>query len=297
MLYYLETTSPQEAGQGLVSYPFREMPVLALDNGTGRLDGYYGQFQAGSSQADLTFAAALYSRDGGLLGPGRPNMFPSYGANIFGTCCFPNPGLGMFHTATGSFTIYDSSFIPGAASLNSTRTHIAGPTTNGTIRVIDLITAGTRDYTLDIGGYDGIERIVWSPDDTMLYIVTRHPPTTPLEVTGTAPFPVDTRSGNITIYRLNLVTSVIRELAWREDVYGVSSLAATDRYVFAVVVDSNAALVNAINAGSIPASILSNDPSLAQYMPHTHLWRVDIEGNIDEDVMDDVWGVIARPIR
>jgi len=80
-------------------------------------------------------------------------------------------------------------------------------------------------------------------------------------------------------------------------VYGVSSLAATDRYVFAVVVEPNTALVNAINNGQVPAGTLPNDPILTQYMPATHLWRVDVIAGGPVDVLDNVWGLAARPVR
>ena len=299
-LYYLETVSPQELTdfEGRVSFPLRELTVALMDGGAGRLAGYFGRFQAGAAQADITFAAALYVRDGGLLGPGRPNLWPSYGTTLFGTCCFPDPGLGMFNVSTGDFAIYDETVIPGAAAVNLTRTHLAGPTTTGAIRIIDLITGGTRDYVIEIaGGLGTVERVAWSPDDTYLYIAARTNPDHPLSLDQEPPFPVDVRSANITLYRLNLVTSVIRELVRRPDVYGVSSLAATDRYVFAVVVDPNTALVNALNARQVRPGSLPTDPELAQYMPATHLWRVSLTGDSAGDIADNVWGVAARPVR
>lgn len=298
VFYYLETATPTDKPNGNVSYPLREMSVLRMEGGVGRLAGYYGNFQPGASRADLTFAAALYVRDGGLLGSGRPNLWPTYGANILGTCCFPDPGLGLFNAGTGDFSIYDNTFIPGPAATNATRTHLAGPTTEGTIRVIDMITGGQRDYAIEIaGGLGTIERIAWSPDDTMLYFISRYDPQTPLELTVQPSFAVDTRSANISLYRLNLVSGVIRELAWRADIYGVSSLAATDNYVFAVVIDPNTALVNALNNGQAQLNTVSTDPALTQYMPKTHLWRVDAEGGNAADVMDDVWGLALRPVR
>lgn len=305
-LYYLETVSPQEitnpdAQEGdplLVSFPFRELSIALLDGQGGRLAGYFGRFVTGSAAADITFAAMLYARDGGLLGSGRPNLWPTYGSNVFGTCCFPNPGLGMFDVQSGEYTLYDAEFIPGAAAVNLTRTHLAGPTTAGTIRVIDLITGGSRDYVLQVaGGLGEIERMAWSPNDTYLYFVARYAPDAPLAVQGEPPFPIDARSANIVLYRLNLVTSVIRELAWRPNVYGVSALAATDRYVFAVVVDPNTALVNAWNARQVRFDATSTDPALAQYMPGSHLWRVGAGGGDAQDVAQNVWGLAARPIR
>ncbi|MBN2304201.1 MAG: PD40 domain-containing protein [Anaerolineae bacterium] len=305
-LYYLETITPQpienpEATEDdplLVSFPFREMVISLMDGGAGRLAGYFGRFEAGSASADITFAAMLYARDGGLLGSGRPNLWPTYGSNVFGTCCFPNAGLGIFDANTGAYDLFDAEFMPGAAAINLTRTHLAGPTTTGAIRVIDLITGGTRDYSIQIaGGVGEIERIAWSPDDTFLYVIARRAPNNPMTVQGEPPFPIDARSANIVLYRLNLVTSVIRELAWRPDVYGVSALAATDRYVFAVIVDPNTALVNAWNARQVRFDAQPTDPGLAGYMPASHLWRVSVDGGDVQDVAANVWGLAARPVR
>lgn len=300
-LYYLETVSPQVLNDfpGRVSFPLRELQTGMMDGGAGRLAGYFGRFQEGAARADLNFAAALYVRDGGLLGSGRPNLWPTYGTNVFGTCCFPDPGLGMFDVGSGAFSIYDDSFIAGAAAVNLTRTHLAGPTTDGDrLRVIDLITGGTRDYVIEMaGGLGTVERVAWSPDDTYLYFISRYDPDTTLVLDSEPFFPVDTRSANIVLYRLNLVTSVITELAWRGNVYGVSSLAATDRYVFAVVVDPNSSLVAAFNARQVRPGALPTDPDLAKYMPATHLWRVSAIGSSVEDVADNVWGLAARPVR
>lgn len=305
VMYYLETASPQEVDNpndpdtSLISFPFREVNMLLMDGGFGRLSGYFGRYNAASARVDLTFAAALYVREGGLLGPGRPNLWPTYGANVFGTCCFPEPGLGLFNATTGDQILdYDPEFIPGAAAANGTGTHLAGPTTTGMIRVVDMITGGVRDYDIQIaGGLGTIERVTWSPDDTRLYFISRYAPQNPLNLTAEPPFPVDASSALIRLYRLNLVTSAISELAWRADVYGVSSLAATDRYVFATVVDSNIGLINAINTGQVPPNMFATDPALTRYMPQTHLWRVEVEGNTADDVLNNVWGVTARPIR
>ena len=299
-MYYLETAAPQavEDMPGVESFPLREASMRMLTGGQGRLAGYFGRFQQGASRADLNFAGALYVRDGGLLGPGRPNVWTSYGAIVLGTCCFPNPGLGRFDIHAEAFTVEDDMFMPGAAALNLTGTHLAGPTTDGRIRVIDLITGGTRDYSIQIaGGLGVIERMAWSPDDAALYFISRYTASNPLTLTVEPPFEVDTRSANIQLYRLNLVTGTIRELAWRADVYGVSSMAVTDRYVFATVVEPNRALVDAINAGQVPAGTQPTDPALAQYMPATVLWRVDIDTGAPVDVRDDVWGLAARPLR
>lgn len=299
-LYYLETSAPEEVegSGGLNAFPLRELAVRMLTGGQGRLAGYFGRFQPGASRADLSFAGALYVRDGGLLGPGRPNLWAAYGAVVLGTCCFPDPGLGRFDIHAEAFSVQDDAFLPGAAALNLTGTHLAGPTTDGRIRVVDLITGGTRDYTIEIaGGLGVIERMAWSPDDAALYFISRYAPTNPLALAVDPPFEVDTRSANIQLYRLNLVTGTIREMAWRADVYGVSSLAVTDRYVFATIVEPNTALVNAINAGQVPAGTLPTDPALAQHMPSTVLWRVDVETGAPADVRADVWGLAARPLR
>lgn len=300
-VYYLETSTPQETDlEGRIAFPFREIDVRSMGGGTGRLAGYFGQFAADAVRANLSFAAALYVREGGLLGVGRPELFPTYGSNVFGSCCFPDPGLGMFNVHTGEFELFDVDFIPGAAALNLTRTHLAGPVTNGTIRVYDLITGGQRDYIIEIaGGLGVIERMAWSPDDTYLYFAVRYDPTTPLIQTESAPFEVDTRGADVYVFRLNLVTSVIRRLAWRSNVYGVSSLAATDTYVFATVINRPDALVQAINNRQVRFDAQPTDDDIQQkYMPLSLLWRIDATGTIEpSDVMANVWGVAARPIR
>lgn len=300
-LYYLETSSPQQAGDQFpdrVSFPFRDLDFTAADGGTGRLTGYFGRFQAGAAQAAVTFAAALYVRDGGLLGPGRPNLWPTYGSNVFGTCCFPDPGLALYNVGTGDFTLYDADFLPGAATTNPARTHLAGPTVNSVLRVIDLITGGVRDYEIAIaGGLGVIERVAWSPDNAFLYFIARYSPTTPLALDREPAFPVDLRSADIILYRLNLVSGVIRELAWRPDVYGVSALAATERYVFAVVVDPNTLLVSDLNARRVWPGAQPTDPEMQVYMPATHLWRVPAEGGAGEDIAENVWGLATRSVR
>lgn len=307
-IYYLDTSTPQavvdednpDAQQ--VAFPLRTVALDAL-GGTGRMVGYFGEYDPASASASIAFAAALYARDNGLLGPGRPQLWPTYGASVFGTCCFPNPGLGLLDMRLAAFSVFDADFIPGAAAANLTHTHLAGPTTIGTIRIIDLITGGARDYAPEIGGsplVDGIsdvERIAWSPDDTYLYLIVRENPTTPLEITTETSFPADAQSANIRLYRLNLVTSQLVELAYRQDVYGVSSLAATDSYVFATVVDPNTDLITALNARQVRPGASPTDPDLDKYWPATHLWRIDLTGDNDEDILDDVWGVTARPIR
>jgi len=304
MLYYLETTAPQPldepTDEEYVSYPLRAIPLDALSGGAGRLEGYFGHYLAGASRADLNFAAAQYVREGGLLGAGRPNLWPTYGPSIYGTCCFPDPGLGEFRLGTGDAWVYDETFLAGAAEVNLTRTHLAGPTTDSQLRVIDLITGGWRNYPLEYaGGIGAIERVAWAPDDSYLYFVARRDPSNPLGLDQQpAAFSVDLRSADLYVYRLDLVTGVLRELARRPDVYGVSSLAAAQDYVFAVVVDPNRALVQALNARQVRPGSQAADPALAQYLPATHLWRIPAEGGGQPtDLLDDVWGLAARPVR
>ena len=299
VLYYLETGAPQTLEEaGLVSFPVRELAVALMDGSTGKLTGYFGRYEAAAAQASITFAAAMYVRDGGLLGVGRPNLWASFGPAVYSTYAFPQPGLGLYDSQAGEGYLYDSTFLPGAAALSLTGTHLAGPTTTGAIRVIDLITGGTRDYVIEIaGGLGTIERMAWYPDDTVLYFISRYAPTNPLTLSVTPAFSVDTRSANITLYRLNLVNGAIRQLSWRDDVYGVSSLAATDTYVFATVVESNAALIQELNGGTVPISASPTDPALSGVMPQTHLWRVDVENGTAADVQTNIWGLAARPLR
>ena len=105
------------------------------------------------------------------------------------------------------------------------RTHLAGPTVNSVLRVIDLITGGVRDYEVAIaGGIGVIERVAWSPDNAFLYFIARQAPTTPLALDREPTFSVDLRSADIILYRLNLVTGVIRELARRPDAVSYTHL-------------------------------------------------------------------------
>ena len=51
-LYYVETASPQpvdaDAPDGPVAYPLREVTMALMDGSTGRLAGYFGEFQPGA---------------------------------------------------------------------------------------------------------------------------------------------------------------------------------------------------------------------------------------------------------
>ncbi|MBZ0304956.1 MAG: hypothetical protein K8I82_02700, partial [Anaerolineae bacterium] len=252
--------------------------------------------QTGTAEAYVSHAAAKYIRDGGLPGAGRPHLWSTYGGSLFYSCCFPNEGLGVLDVAGGEGTIYDASFIPGPAAVNSTASRLVGPTTDGLIRTIDLVSAGTRDYILDIpfSPFD-IERMVWSSDDSAIYFVTRGIPADPLELLPTITYPADTRSAYAQLWKLNLVTGRIDEIAQFGDIYGVSSMAATRDYIFVVVVERNQALVQALNTGQLPANIVATDPALDNYIPRTLLWRVDVETGAMFALGEKVWGITARP--
>ncbi len=79
--------------------------------------------------------------------------------------------------------------------------------------------------------------------------------------------------------------------------YGVSALAATERYVFAVVVDPNTLLVSDLNARRVWPGAQPTDPEMQVYMPATHLWRVPAEGGAGEDIAENVWGLATRSVR
>jgi hypothetical protein len=296
VFYYLDTFNPVEGETSeLVTYPLRELNAALLEGGTGRLVEYIGQYPVGSSEAVLNAAAMQYARDGGLLGIGRPRIFPTYGPTMFYSCCFPSPGINALDLSTTDKYPYDTTFIPGPAALNSSQSRLAGPTTEGTLRTIDLISAGTRDYTLDIGE---VERLAWALDDSAIYIAARSAPQNPLQLNPVVTTPIDTRSASITIWRLDLVTGRLRQLVTLGDYYGVSSMAATSDYVFVVAVESNVRLVEDLNAGRLPPDISQTDPRLmGEYLPGTILFRVPVAGGETLSVLSDVWGIVARPRR
>lgn len=298
IIYYLESTNPAEGeSPDFVTFPLREVNLSIMQGGTGRLIDYIGQYTSGSSQAVLSAAALQYARDGGLLGPSRPRLFPTYGTTLFYSCCFPNAGLNGINVATGEKYInYDPTFIPGPAALNSSWSRLAGPTTEGNLRVIDLISEGRRDYPLNNIGE--VERVVWSLDDSAVYLAVRTTPTIPIELTPILTTQVDTRSANILIYRLDLVSGRLRQLATLGDFYGVSSIAATQQYVFVVVVERNERLVNDLNAGFLPDNLDPNDARLVnEYLPSTILFRIKTDGTESLSILTNVWGLAARPIR
>ncbi len=305
VIYYMESANPQNTDSpDYVTFPFRELNTIQSVGGTGRLVGYIGEYPTGSAQVSLYGAALQYARDGGLLAQdyggqtimiGRPRLFTTFGTSAFYSCCFPNPGLNIIDTRNGEKGIYDNQFIPGPASLNSTRSRLAGPTLDGKIRVIDLISAGTRDYEANVGT---IERVAWSLDDKDLYLVARENPRAPLEPNPIIVTPIDARSAFIVVWRLNLTTGRLQRIGELGDFYGVSSMAVTHDYVFVVAVERNAKLVEDLNAGRLPADISLSDPRLtSDYLPSTVLFRIRPDGTEAFSVMADVWGVAARPRR
>ena len=305
VIYYMESTNPQEtASPDFVTFPFRELNTLQSVGGTGRLVGYIGEYPVGSSEVSIYGAALQYARDGGLLAQdfngqvmiiGRPRLFTTFGSSAFYSCCFPNPGLNIIDTRNGEKGTYDRAFIPGPAGLNSTRSRLAGPTVDGKIRVIDLISAGVRDYEANIGV---IERVTWALDDKDLYLVTRENAQTPLEPNPIISTPIDARSAYIVVWRMSLSTGRFQRIAELGDFYGVSSMAVTHDYVFVVAVERNTKLVEDLNAGRLPQDISLNDPRLTSvYLPSTVLFRIRPDGTEAFSVMADVWGVAARPRR
>lgn len=296
-LYNLDIENQQTVDENTLAYPLRETSLANMAEGRGRLLDYLGAYANGSGELSVTHAAALYARDNGLLGSGRPHLWATYGNALFYTCCFPNPGLGLINLGTGEIIPgYDPTFIPGAAALNDAASRLAGPTTDGRIRLIDLISVTAWDYVLDVpGGYDAIERMAWAIDDSAIYFVTRELPEQPLELLSGITFPGDTRSAYSTLWQLDLISGRVSLLAEFGDIFGVSSLAATHDYVFAVVVERNEALINALNRSEIPASIAPTDPMLNNYMPRRVLYRFDRQNEVLTPLTENVWGVTARP--
>lgn len=295
VLYNLDVDSPQEVGVGLLGFPLRETNVANMEGGKGRAVSTIGEYPVGSANAALSQAAAVYARDGGLLEGGRPKIFTTYGGAIFYSCCFPNPGMGI--TIVGSVEapyIYDPTIVLGGASLNATQSRLVGPTSDGLIRIYDLVSEGWRDFTLETPT-GIIERTAWSLDETSIYFVSREAPDTPLELRPEVQYPADTRSSNLTLWELNLVNGSQTYVASFGDGFGVSSMAATNEYVFVVVVESNQRLVDDLNKGALPFDIALDDPALDSYIPRTTLWRVDRLTGEPFAVDEGIWGVVARP--
>ncbi|MCL4878556.1 MAG: hypothetical protein KJ064_17990 [Anaerolineae bacterium] len=296
VIYNLDVENPQEIAENIVGFPLRETNMSNMQGGRGRMLATLGEYQTGTTEAYVSHAAAKYIRDGGLPGAGRPHLWSTYGGSLFYSCCFPNEGLGVLDVTTGDNYIYDASFIPGPAALNSTASRLVGPTTDGLIRTIDLISAGSRDYILDIpfSPFD-IERMTWSSDDSAIYFVTRGIPADPLQLLPTVTYPADTRSFYGQLWKLNLITGRIDEITDFGDIYGVSSIAATRDYIFVVVVERNQALIQALNTGQLPPDISPTDPALNNYIPRTLLWRVDVNTGDTFALGENVWGLAARP--
>jgi hypothetical protein len=294
VLYNIDTDNPQVIRENIVGFPLRETNVANMEGGRGRLLSVIGEYQADTANAAVTHAAAVYARDGGLLDGGRPQIYATYGGNLFYSCCFPLAGLGLVDPSTTNTFVYDSTFIPGAAALNSTASRLIAPTTDGIIRTIDLMTAGSRDYVLDVT-VGQIERMTWGIDETAVYFISRENPTVSLEVLPAVTYPVDTRSAYLILWELNLITGRTREVASFGDNFGVSSMTATDEYIFVVVVERNEQLVNAFNNGTLPPDIATNDPLLDGYVPRSLFWRVEIGTGEMFAIDENVWGVVARP--
>lgn len=308
LLYYLDTSTPipinnetdgptpETPTPAILSYPLREL-AFSGDSDTGRLVGYIGEYLTGTANMVLNGAALQYARDGGLLEAARPNLFATYGDTLFYSCCFPNAGMQAFSLQNGTAWAFEGTqnFVAGRAALNNTYSRLAGPTIEGHVLVVDLITAGLRTYLIDAGE---VERVAWSPDDTTLYLAVRTAPQNLLQLAPTVATPVDTRSATISIWRLDLVTAQLWPIATLGDFYGVSSMVATDAYVFVVTVESNARMVEALNNGTLAPDIDPADPILnSTYLPSTVLYRLTLDGREAFSILGDVWGLAVRPRR
>lgn len=298
VFYYMESASPQSTDiPNVVTFPLRELNVVNATGGAGRLVGYIGNYPTGTAQASLNGAALQYARDGGLLGSSRPRIFTTYGETLFYSCCYPEAGLWAMNLSSGERYSYSGTetFVPGGADINNTFSRLAGPTLDGNLLVIDLISGGMRSYLVNAGE---IERVTWSPDDTKIYIAVRTAPAEALLLNAAITTSVDTRSASISIWRLDLVTGQVRQLATLGDFYGVSSMAATMDYVYVVGVESNQRLVNDLNAGRLGANTSPSDPILTtHYLPGSTLFRITPDGQEAFSILADVWGVVARPRR
>jgi len=294
-VYNLDTDMPQEISANTAAFPLRETNLATASGGRGRLVVTIGAYQLSTVNVNVTHAAALYARDGGLLEGGRPRLYPTYNNGLLFSCCFPDAGLGL--VANGEVTPFDPTFITGAAALNANGSRLAAPITQGVMRVVDLLTLATRDYPLEgMGGYEAIERIGWALDDGAIYFILRQTPQSPLEqLPSGGSYLADTRSAHLALWQLNLVTGAVGELARFGDAFGVSSLAVTHDYVFAVLVERNESLVNALNTGLLDANSAPTDPALDAYIPRTILWRVERATGQMFALDENIWGVVARP--
>lgn len=294
VLYNIDTANPQDLGNGLAAFPLRETNIANMTGGRGKLLTTLGEYQASTANVSLTHAAAVYARDGGLLEGGRPRLWATYGGGLFYSCCFPNPGLGLVDLGTLAGSVYDPTFITGAAAENATFSRLAAPTTEGLLRTIDLISGGERDYALEVA-VGQIERVAWSLDETALYFISREAPTQPLELAPTVAYPADTRSANLVVWELNLVTGHMTQLASLGDAFGVPSMTVAGEYIFAVVVERNQALVDAFNTGLLDPNIQLGDPALDAYIPRTILWRIERNTGDLFAIDENICCVVARP--
>jgi hypothetical protein len=296
VIYNLDVENPQEIEENIIGFPLRQTNIANLEGGRGQMIATIGEYDASSAAVYASHAAALYARDAGLLGAGRPHIWATYGGSLFYSCCFPAPGLNVLELSTGEASIYDATILPGPAALNGTSSRLAAPTTEGFIRVIDLISAGTRDYLLQIPyAPEDIERMVWGTDDSTIFFTIRAIPQNALDVLPIIEYAADTRSAFVELWKLDLVTGRFEIVTDFGDVFGVSSIAANRDYIFVTVVERNEALIQALNTGVLPANISPTDPALNDYIPRTLLWRIDRETGEKYALSENTWGVVSRP--
>lgn len=295
-LYYLESSNPQPADNGMVTIPLRESNLGILSSGTGRLVGYVGRYPSGISSLALTGAALQYARDGGILASARPKLVATYGPTMFYSCCFPNAGIGAINVNSGETWTYEGTenVILGAADIHQDSSRLIAPNTDNGVTVVDLITGGWRSYTLDLGT---IERVAFGPNSRDAYLAVRQLPNTLLQLNPGILTPVDTRSAYMTIWRLDLVTGATEQLAGLGDFYGASSMAVTEDYLFVVVVESNAKAVEDLNAGRLSPELAGDDPVFrsSPYLPNSILYRISFDGREAISLSGNVWGVVSRP--
>jgi hypothetical protein len=295
-LYYLERRNPQPTDNPeIITLPLRETNVGLISSGTGRLVGYVGQYPSGSDTVFAVGAALQYAMDGGLLNSGRPGLIPTYGPTIFYSCCFPAPGLRGINLDTGQTFDYPGAetLLVGKSATNKNLSRLAGPTSDNAILMLDLISSGIRNYTVDVGT---IERVAWGYGDRYLYMAVRQPPNSPLQLNPVITTNLDLTSAAITIWRLDLVTGRTLQLASLGDFYGVSSMTVTDRYIFAAVVESNFRAAADLNAGRLPGDLPGDAAILrGEYLPGSILYRITLDGREAISVQGNTWGVVARP--
>lgn len=298
VLYYLERDNPQPTDTAdIITLPLRETNLGLLSSGTGRLVGYVGRYPSGSNRLMAVGAALRYAMDGGLRESGRPAIIPTYGPTIFYSCCFPDAGLRGINLNTGQTFDYPGTelLIAGKSALNKSLSRLAGPTTENRLLMLDLISTGIRSYSMDVGE---IERVAWGTDDRFIYMAVREAPRNPLQLNPVITTNLDLSSASIAIWRLDLVTGRTVQLATLGDFYGVSSMVATDRYVFATLVESNFRAVEDLNAGRLPGDLPDDAPLLrGEYLPGSILYRITLDGREAISIQGNTWGVTARPQR